>query len=248
MRIAVISDVHGNRWALEAVLDDVDRRFADGLVDLGDSVYGPLDPGGCATVLLARGVPSLRGNEDRIVLEPPAESDSATLSFTRSCLSEAHLQWLAGLPAASTVFGELYCCHGSPQRDAEYLLEEVSRRGVTLKPAVALAGHLAAVDRSVVLCGHSHLPRTVELPDGRMIVNPGSVGLPAFSDNVPIPHAMETGSPHARYAIVERTRTGWRVEHVVVPYDWAAASEAASINGREDWAAWLRTGHANITA
>jgi predicted phosphodiesterase len=244
VRIAVISDVHGNRWALEAVFDDVDRRLVDGLVDLGDSVYGPLDPSGCATMLLARGVPSLRGNEDRIILGPPAESDSATLSFTRSCLSEAHLRWLAGLPAASTAFGELSCCHGSPQRDDEYLLEQVSLAGVALKPSAALTGHLAAVDRPVVLCGHSHLPRIVGLPNGRLIINPGSVGLPAYSDNVPVPHEMEAGSPHARYAIVERTGPGWRVEQLVVPYDWEAASGVAARNGREDWAAWLRTGRA----
>jgi predicted phosphodiesterase len=244
VRVGVISDVHGNRWALEAVFDDVDRRSVDGLVDLGDSVYGPLDPGGCATMLLARAVPSLRGNEDRIVLEPPVESDSATLRFTRSCLSEAHLQWLAGLPAASTAFDDLYCCHGSPQRDDEYLLEQVSSAGVALKPAGALTDQLAEVDRPVVLCGHSHVPRIVGLPDGRMIINPGSVGLPAYSDNVPVPHAMEAGSPHARYAIVERMGTGWRVEQLVVTYDWESASGVASRNGREDWAVWLRTGRA----
>ena len=245
MRIAVISDVHGNSWALKSVLDDLDSRSVDGLVDLGDSVYGPLDPGGTATILLARAVTSLRGNEDRVIVAPPAEGDSPTLRYTRSCLSQSHLNWLASLPLTSAPFPGLYCCHGSPDRDDEYLLEHVSAAGVALKPSSVLAARLVAVRQPVVLCGHSHLPHTVGLPGGRLIVNPGSVGLPAYSDRIPSPHAMETGSPHARYAIVAETGAGWRVEHVVVPYDWEFAAEAASRHGREDWAAWLRTGRAD---
>jgi predicted phosphodiesterase len=247
VRIAVISDVHGNSWALKAVLDDLDGRSVDGLVDLGDSVYGPLDPGGTAAIMIARAVPSVRGNEDRAVLQPATGHDSATLLYTRSCLSESNLHWLAGLALTSAPFPGLYCCHGSPQQDDERLLEHVSSAGVTLKSSSALAAHLAAVREPVVLCGHSHLPHAVALPDGRLIVNPGSVGLPAYSDQTPVPHTMETGSPHARYAIIAEVGTGWRVEHVVVPYDWESASRAAARNGREDWAAWLRTGRANLT-
>lgn len=244
MRIAVISDVHGNRWALEAVLDDVDRRAPDGLLDLGDSVYGPLDPGGCAAMLMERRIPSVCGNEDRVILESPAGSDSATLVYTRSCLSSEQRRWLERLPAVANVSSELFCCHGSPERDDEYLLEDVSRRGVALRPAEELTRRLAVVHRPVVLCGHSHFPRTIGLQDGRLIVNPGSVGLPAYRDAVPVPHAMETGSPHARYAILEKSGAGWRVELVSVPYDWEAASLAAAANGRADWAEWLRTGRA----
>jgi putative phosphoesterase len=246
VRIAVISDVHGNRWALEAVFEDVGRRSVDGLVDLGDTVYGPLDPVGTADMLIARGVASVRGNQDRVILEPATEHDSPTLQFTRSCLSGPRLQWLASLPLTSAPFAGLYCCHGSPQHDDEYLLEDVSPGGVALRSSAALAGRLAAVDGRIVLCGHSHLPRTVRLPDARLIVNPGSVGLPAYCDELPVVHAMENGSPHARYAIVERADSDWRVEHLAVPYDWEAASRAAEHNGRTDWAGWLRTGRASV--
>lgn len=56
--LAILADVHANRWALDAVLDDIDRRGVDRLVNLGDSLYGPLDPAGTADRLIARGVPS----------------------------------------------------------------------------------------------------------------------------------------------------------------------------------------------
>jgi diadenosine tetraphosphatase ApaH/serine/threonine PP2A family protein phosphatase len=151
------------------------------------------------------------------------------------------------LALTSAPFRAVPLATARPSSDDERLLEHVSSAGVTLKSSSALAAHLAAVREPVVLCGHSHLPHAVALPDGRLIVNPGSVGLPAYSDQTPVPHTMETGSPHARYAIIAEVGTGWRVEHVVVPYDWESASRAAARNGREDWAAWLRTGRANLT-
>jgi hypothetical protein len=69
-------------------------------------------------------------------------------------------------------------------------------------------------------------------------VNPGSVGLPAYDDELPVPHAMETGSPHARYAILD----GDRIELRAIEYDVGAAVAAAKKNGRDDWARWLATG------
>jgi hypothetical protein len=82
------------------------------------------------------------------------------------------------------------------------------------------------------------------LPSGQMVVNPGSVGLQAFTDDYPVAHAIEAGSPHARYAILSRQRSIWQVEHVAVVYDWKHAAEVAARNGRLDWAQWLKTGRA----
>ena len=69
--IAVLSDIHGNRWALEAVLADIQHRGVDELMNIGDSLYGPLDPAGTAEILLPLNIPTVRGNEDRIILHPP---------------------------------------------------------------------------------------------------------------------------------------------------------------------------------
>lgn len=82
------------------------------------------------------------------------------------------------------------------------------------------------------------------LPQGKLIVNPGSVGLPAYTMETPFPYAMESGSPHARYALLHRVQQGWQVEHVQVPYPAHEAARAAANNGRADWAEWLSTGRA----
>ena len=69
--IAVLADIHGNRWALEAVLEDIRRRGIREMVNLGDCLYGPLDPAGTARLLLELDMPAVRGNEDRILLDEP---------------------------------------------------------------------------------------------------------------------------------------------------------------------------------
>jgi hypothetical protein len=69
------------------------------------------------------------------------------------------------------------------------------------------------------------------------IVNPGSVGLQAYTDDAPEPHAMECGSPHARYAVLSRAGDQWSIEAVSLPYAWNKAAGAARRNGRNDWVA-----------
>lgn len=75
-----------------------------------------------------------------------------------------------------------------------------------------------------------------------LIVTPGSVGLQVYSDNHPIAHSMEAGSPHARYAIVSKGADGWAAEFRAVEYAWDEAAAIAAQRGRADWAVALRTG------
>jgi len=219
--IAVLSDIHGNRWALEAVLEDIRRRGIDTMVNLGDCLYGPLDPAGTARILLEMDLPTVRGNEDRILLdEAGRHPDSPSLPFVQARLQPEHVRWLRALPL-TLVFRDIFLlCHGSPERDNEYLAREVSPTACRLLPPEAIAAELAQISQSVVLFGHDHLPALLSLPDGRLLVNPGSVGLPAYRDDLPFPHAMEAGSHHARYGIVTRARSGFAVEHVAIAYDW----------------------------
>lgn len=227
-RVAVIADVHGNTWALDAVLADIDRRGIERIVALGDHAYGPLDPGGAVDRLMARGVDAVKGNEDRI------GTDGLTLR---------QWDWLAGLPDVSEPWQGAVAFHGTADDDRSYFLWRVEKgvlRQATDDEALAAADRLA---RDWVLCAHDHVPRSV-LGGGLCIVDPGSVGLPAYNDDHPVPHVMEAGSPHARYSVVRPDVAEQLVEHVSLEYDWCAAARAAEDNGRPDWARWLATGSA----
>jgi predicted phosphodiesterase len=243
LSIAVLSDIHGNRWALEAVLEDMADRGIQKSVNLGDSLYGPLDPGGTADLLLKHPMPAVHGNEDRILLEP-GRADHPTVRYVKASLAPEHVAWLESLPPTRAVYGDCFACHGTPARDDAYLLMKVMESGTVPRNPEEVADELSGLQQPVVLCGHDHLPRVIHLDDSRLVVDPGSVGLPAFQDDHPFAHAMETGSSHARYAVLTRHDSGWKSEGISLKYDWSAASEAAAKNGRPDWAAWLKTGRA----
>jgi len=243
--VAVISDVHGNRWALEAVLEDMERRGVCDIVNLGDCVYGPLDPAGTADILIQLDIPTVRGNEDRIIVEPERNGDSPTLRMVKECLHANHKQWLASLPLTAVAYDDFFLCHGIPQRDDVYLLWEVTASGAHRKTADEVLTALPASGPPVLLCGHDHVPSEMCFPNGRLVVNPGSVGLAAYTDDTPFPHIMEAGTPHARYCIISPGAAERQVQCVAVAYDWQSAAGTARINGRADWARWLTTGRAN---
>jgi hypothetical protein len=83
-----------------------------------------------------------------------------------------------------------------------------------------------------MLCGHTHLRRTLRLSAGTLVVNPGSVGWPAYEDDLPYPHVMEAGTPHARYAIVDDASGQWKVSFHAIDYEWDAAAQIADSRER----------------
>lgn len=253
MKIAVISDVHGNLAALEAVLADIAGDTVDVTVNLGDILSGPLWVAETADRLMGLQLPTIAGNHERQLLTLPAERMSAADLHASQRLQDRHRAWLAGLPKTLRLNDEVLCCHGTPDDDLRYFLETVTGdmarpeapgvRRATLAEAAARAGDaLRGVAHGVILCGHTHVPRVLRLADGRLVVNPGSVGLQAFDDDHPHPHVVENASPHARYALLVREAAGWRVDLRHVPYDHDAAASLAEANGRPDWADALRTG------
>lgn len=74
------------------------------------------------------------------------------------------------------------------------------------------------------------------------LINPGSVGQPAYSDTKPYPHIMQAGMPHARWALPERRGAHWRAHLHVLEHDWDAAAAEGGRNGRQDWSRALATG------
>jgi predicted phosphodiesterase len=242
MKIAVLSDIHGNLAALDAVLDDIEAHNVDLIVNLGDSLSGPLQPRETASRLMALGLPTIRGNHERQLLDPNKARMGLSDRFAAEAITEAQRAWIAALPGTLRIPGGVQLVHGTPASDLDYFLETVEEGGC--RPAIIeeVVARLGTTDASLVICGHTHLPRIVRLPDGRQIVNPGSVGLQAYEDTRPCHHVMEAGSPHARYAVVARTDGEWSAQLLEVAYDWETAAGLAAARGRDDWARALRTG------
>jgi putative phosphoesterase len=243
MKLAALSDIHGNLGALDAVLADCAARGVDAIVNLGDILSGPLEPAATAARLMALDLPTIRGNHERQLLEDDRAVMGPSDRHALAELDETVLQWIKALPA-SLRRDDILLCHGRPDDDMRYLLETVEPAGARPATAAEVTGRLEGIDARLILCGHSHMPRAMRLADGRLAVNPGSVGLPAYGWDWPHDHKMETGTPHARYAVIETTAYGYAAELISIAYDWDRAATLAEANGRPEWAVALRTGRA----
>lgn len=262
MRVALISDIHGNRWALEAVLADIAVQRVDAIWNLGDILSGPLEPAATADLLIPLALPTIRGNHERQLLACAERPGGPSDQFAFEHLNRDHLAWVRDLPVAATPRSDISLCHGTPRSDVEPLLETVELDGQRPASLREVDHRVAGCAARLIVCGHTHVPRTVSTSDGRLIVNPGSVGLPAYDSDHPLAppeqpalYYVDNGSPHASYAIVEDTEPahapnrrvagpGWDVRFHHVRYDWDAAAACAERNHRPEWAYALRTGFA----
>lgn len=262
MRIAVMSDIHGNLPALQAVMADIERRGVDVVVNLGNMVSGPLMPLQTGQLLARQDWLQIAGNHDPQVLDAPTPERSQSDRFAAAALDDPLRLWLRGLVKGTDprlhqgslwpqrLGDDVALCHASPRSDVEYLLE--TPEGEALRVATAeeiderLGQHLPGHIR-LLLCGHSHLPRVVRRADGLLIVNPGAVGLPAYDVSRPYPlssyHRVENGSPDARYAVAEKRDGVWQADLLSVPYDHESMARLAARHGRPEWEMALRTGY-----
>lgn len=250
MRIAIVSDIHGNLPALEAVVSHIQRRGVDVTVNLGDSASGPLLPRETVRFLMAQDWIQLAGNHERQVLALDPQSPDSVVrqpadAYARAQLGIRELAWMASLKSCQRLNEHVLLCHGTPRSDLEYFLESVEPGSPHPRCATAdeVAQRLGEVQAELVVCGHTHVPRSVRAPNGTLVVNPGSVGLQAYDDEHPSFHMVQNGSPDARYAIVERINGTWTAGLISVPYDFRPMAELAQRNGRPDWAHALRTGY-----
>ncbi len=226
MRVAVISDIHGNWEALSSVLQDIDRRGIETIYCLGDIVgYGP-DPELCIAAVRRRCTIVLKGNHEDAILRAPIGFHSLArnaIQWTKSRLlnpwrhpirSLRNLSFLRSLPARAA--GENCCLvHGSPRDPTdEYLLDRL-----LLAAGEETISELFEFPEPICFCGHTHVPcvfsrnrllcpagtdgQVVELEDQKLIVNVGSVGQPRDRD------------PRACYVEF----TGEKVIFHRVPYD-----------------------------
>jgi predicted phosphodiesterase len=243
MRLAVIADIHGNILALEAVLADIAGLGITEIVNLGDHVSGPLEARKTADLLMERNIQSIQGDQDRRLVELKTAAPSSSKRIDYNQLDGAHFDWMASLPPTIMFLDEIFLCHGSPKSDMTYWLDQIADDGrVVASPIEHIEREAEDIVASLILCAHTHIPRVVRLRDGRIVLNPGSVGLPGYDAKAPVYHKVEVGTPDACYAIVERRSGDWNVTYRYVPYDHRKMSELAKSNGMPVWASALATG------
>lgn len=216
LRLAVISDVHGNAFALEAVLQDLRATSPDLLLNLGDQIEGSADPARAYAMQAALGATEVRGNNEE-KLWPGGRHNELARHFGTwldTQLDGAQLERVAQLPLTAQVAdGEVLACHGTPTSAWEMLLWEWrfddpqagtgAYRARDPRELLALVAPLAA---RVVVCGHTHRPGSTRVGD-TLVVNTGAV-----SDQV-------DGDPRARWTLLERRQGHWSADFRAVPYD-----------------------------
>jgi putative phosphoesterase len=239
VRLALISDIHGNCIALDAVLADLAGRAVEEVVCLGDVSAGGPQPREVIARLRELGCQVVRGNADDWLLAglPPGRSGEtrrlrAAVAWARDRLTANDCDYLAALPATLRVTaGELdfFCFHGSPRANTDSVLPTT--------PAAELDRLLADVPAARVFAsGHTHLQmlrshRTV------LLVNPGSVGLPLG--------ALSAGNPPlptwAEYAIVTVSADELEIVYRRLPVDVNALAAATAAMPHPSWARDLET-------
>jgi predicted phosphodiesterase len=232
MRVAVISDIHGNRLAFDAALADVERRGTDHVVCLGDAIQGGAQPQLTVARLRELGCPVVMGNADAWLLtgeETGAEAPAtpwmlAVREWSLAQLSDDDRRFIAGfaptvevpLPAGK----KLLCAHGSPRSFDDVILPETPDDQVWR----LLGDHVPAI-----MCGgHTHLQQIRQL-GATFFFNPGSVGLPFRLDQ---PDDRPRVNPWAEYAVLTVEDDGWTgLEFRRVPHDVAGLIESIRASG-----------------
>jgi putative phosphoesterase len=235
MRIAVISDIHGNYAALDAVLADISRRGIDRIIGLGDFLSGPFDPRAVADRLMRLDIPCVRGNHDRWLVDGRPENDWNIDAWVRGVISLDQSDWLKSMPLNRVYEDEVFMFHATPKDDNTFWMETLTDDGVQFNAREHVEALAAGVDHPVLLCGHTHVPRTLRLSGGRLVVNPGSVGLPFL-----------LGSPDARYAIIEKRDGEWSAELMAIAYDRGPAQAQARALGFPGFARAIESGWATF--
>jgi len=244
MKIAILSDIKSNVYALYAVIKDAKSKGVDVMLNLGDSFYGPIAPKATFDLLQDNNFINVCGNEDRGILEASLQQleENKTLKYVYEDLGEEVLFWIQALPFEKFVTPEVYITHGTQHDDSVYMLEDVSSGKVELRNDKEILDLIDDVESKFVLCGHSHTPRCINLSSGQIVMNPGSVGLQAYKGEKPNTHVVENFTPDASYIILEVQNEEYSLELVKVSYDYEKAALKAEENGRYDWAYAVRKG------
>jgi putative phosphoesterase len=207
MRIAVLSDVHGNLLALDSCLADLaSQGGADAIAVAGDLCLDGPKPKKVLQRLEEVGAQCVRGNTDRYLSDVGRDgafgpAEAGQIAWTRRELGERWLSWLRELPFAMRIGedeNQLLIVHANPRNDEDQIWPDADESRLT---------HFVGDEQaSAIAFGHLHLPYA-RIWRGKLLVNVASAGLP------------KDGDPRACYAIFTERHGGWQVKHRRVPFD-----------------------------
>jgi predicted phosphodiesterase len=223
VRVAVLSDIHGNLLALEAALARVRELAPDIVLFAGDIVVGSPDSRACWEMALSQNAPLIRGNHERYVTQvdlpiPPPElalERFAPVRWAAQQFTQEERQQLGALPLIHRHpdLPDILFCHGSPRSDNDIIVAHT--------PEERLAAMLDGIEEPVIVRAHTHVAQT-RTWQGKMIVTAGSVGLP-------LDHF-----PTAQFLLLERRGNRWETLHQSVEYDVQGAAQRFITTGYLD--------------
>lgn len=206
MKLAIISDIHGNLYSLMTVLEDIEGQKADCIICLGDLVgYGP-HPNEVVSMIRRRNIICLKGNYDASVVDEDysfirqTSINSFSLPWTVNELRASNKFYLDSLPKSLTLEFEgkkIKFVHGSPNAINEYLLENEDNTAKVME----------SLEEDVLVCAHTHIP-SIKQFDTKLFINDGSVGKPKI------------GTPDATYSLLEINDGKIKASVRHVPYEY----------------------------
>ena len=229
LAIGVISDIHGNSLALDAVLARIEELGADKIFCLGDLSMAGYDPN--YTVEKVRNLPNvtiIQGNTDKLIVHYSAVVFSAVQAAANAMahalrddvkiMKKENIEFLRELPEKLEVVEEgvkICLCHGSPRRQDENLFPDT--------PLNVVAQAVASTDADLIFCGHTHLPCGFQLESGQTVVNVGSVGRPMQDNKTPVFAFLTICNDNGNKT--------FEIRHEFVPYDNEAAAKKVMERG-----------------
>lgn len=232
MKVAIISDIHGNLYALERVLEDIEREAPDRIVCLGDVIaFGP-QPDEVLKRVRDLGCPVVMGNCDVFFVEWPLPAEDSLnydrVKWAAERLSPSDLEFMASFQPTVAVplqdGASLLCFHGSPRSNTEMILATT--------PEDELAEMLSGFDARVMVGGHTHLQLIRRMPE-TVVANAGSIGMP-FN-----PGDHSTFVPWAEWALFEFSDGGLSVGLRRTALDVAEMTARATNSGMPGIEQWL---------
>lgn len=225
MRIAVLSDIHANAQALEAVMNDVVSQQCEHVFCLGDiALAGPQPKEVTDYVMAQDSWTVIQGNTDKMIaqygpevvefLEASYPVMANAIADDMLQLDDSHRAYLDGLPPMLSLDVEgcsVLLVHGSPRANNEDILPEM--------PLDIIEEIIEGTSEKLILCGHTHVPCGYQTNSGQTVVNVGSVGRPM------------TEVPKACYAVIDFADGSFEVRHRFIDYDNVTAAQIVSQRG-----------------